>query len=457
MPKKPENKKKQFQLVKGMKDILPQDARYWRFLDNLAHNLATLYGFQKIETPILENSDLFIRSIGQVTDIIEKEMYAFEDQGGNKLALRPESTAGIARAYIEHGMQTLPQPVKLYYFGPMFRRDKPQAGRYRQFYQIGFEVIGEADAITDAQIILIAYKFAKTVNLPCIIQLNSVGCLECRPNYEQELKDYFKRFKNKLSEISKERLNKNVLRILDSKEEEDMPIIADCPQQIDFLCENCKNHFIQVLEYLDELEIPYNLNSKIVRGLDYYTRTAFEIFFGEADSSQSAETCKPCGEADRTCESTCRQSALGGGGRYDGLIETLGGQETPAVGFALGVERFINHLKDNDIKVQDSPKPEIFLAQIGPEARKKALSLFEQLNEAGINVRENFAKSGLKAQLEMADRLGVKFTLILGQKEIIDGTVMIRDMENGIQELVDFQKVISEIKKRLEKSVVSGQ
>ena len=435
MAKKIEGKKKTFQLIKGMKDVLPVDARYWNYLSQLTEKFATIYSFGRIETPIMENIDLFIRSIGQATDIVEKEMYAFTDAGGERLGLRPENTAGVVRAYVEHGMQTLPQPVKLFYFGPMFRHDKPQAGRYRQFSQIGFEVIGEAEPVLDAQIILIAYKFCQAAGFNCIMQVNSIGCESCRPSYEQELKDYFKRVKNKLSEISQIRLNKNVLRILDSKEEEDLPLIADAPQQIDFLCEGCKNHFIQVLEYLDELEIPYALNPNIVRGLDYYNRTTFEIWLNDEEGN--------------------RQSALGGGGRYDGLVELLGGSATPGIGFALGVERFINQIKEIDHKVPENPKPEIFLAQLGLEARKKSLRLFEDLTQAGLRVAENLCKAGLKSQLEMANRLGVKFTLILGQKEIIDGTIMIRDMENGIQEVVDFEKVILEIKKRLSKVVVS--
>jgi len=435
MAKKPEGKKKTFQLVKGMKDILPVDARYWNYVSNLAEKFASTYGFGRIETPVVENIDLFVRSIGQATDIVEKEMYAFTDQGGDRLGLRPENTAGVIRAYIEHGMQTVPQPVKLFYIGSMFRHDKPQAGRYRQFSQIGFEVIGEPEPIIDAQIILIAYKFCQAAGFNCTMQVNSIGCSDCRPNYEQELKDYFKRVKGKLSELSQIRLIKNVLRILDSKEEEDLPLIAGAPQQVDFLCEGCKNHFIQVLEYLDDLEIPYALNPRIVRGLDYYNRTTFEIWIND--------------------EEVGRQSALGGGGRYDGLVELLGGQPTPAVGFALGVERFINQIKETDHKVPENPKPEIFLAQLGLEARKKALKLFEGLTQAGIRVAENLSKSGLKPQLEMADRLGVQFTLILGQKEIVDNTIMIRDMENGIQEVVDFEKAIIEIKKRLSKAVVN--
>ena len=432
---KKEIKKRKFQLVRGMKDILPEDQRYWNFIRNKVDELAALYGFGRIDTPILEASDLFVRAVGQTTDIVEKEMYSFVDQGEDKLALRPENTAGVVRAYIEHGMLNLPQPVKLYYFGPMFRREKPQSGRYRQFWQFGFEVIGEKDAAADAQVILLSYKVYQNIGLLSMVQINSIGCSACRPEYVNQLKDYFKKNKNKLSEISRERLLKNPMRILDSKEKEDQEIVAQAPQQIDFLCEDCRNHFIQVLEYLDELEIPYALNPTIVRGLDYYSKTAFEVWSTE--------------------EEVARQSALGGGGRYDGLMEMLGGLPTPAVGFAGGCERLINQIKENDIKVLANHQPKIFLAQLGPDAKKKMMVLYEKILTAGIAAAENFSKNGLKQQLEQADKLGVKFTLILGQKELVDGTIMIRDMENGNQEIVDFQKIVSEIQKRLSKSAVS--
>jgi histidyl-tRNA synthetase len=328
-------------------------------------------------------------------------------------------------------MLNLPQPIKLYSFGPLFRYDKPQAGRFRQFHQFNFEIIGEQDAICDAQIILVAYKILQELNLSAVVQINSIGCSTCRPDYENVLKDYLKRYRSKLSEISQKRLSKNPLRILDSKEKEDQEIIKEAPQQIDNLCETCRDHFIQVLEYLDELEIPYALNYRIVRGLDYYCRTTFEIWPPEEEQSG--------------------QTALAGGGRYDGLIELLGGRATPAVGFAGGVERLINLIKEQKVKIPELKKPEIFLAQLGLEARKRALTLFEELYSAGLKVAEGMTKSGLKSQLELANKLGAKYTLIIGQKELIDGTIMIRDMEGGVQEVIDIKKVVPEIHKRLEK------
>lgn len=432
---KKEVKKRKFQLVKGMKDILPDDQPYWQYLEKIVDRLVDKYSFYRIDVPMLEDTDLYKRSVGVLSDIVEKEMYSFIDKGEEDVTMRPEFTAGVARAYIEHGMLNLPQPTKLFSSGPLFRYDKPQAGRFRQFHQFNFEVIGEQDAICDAQVILIAYKIYQEINLPVIIQINSIGCAACRPEYENVLRDYFKKYRAKLSELSQKRLGKNTLRILDSKEKEDQDIIKEAPQQVDHLCEGCREHFIQVLEYLDELEIPYALNFKIVRGLDYYSRTTFEIW------PQTEEFPGQC--------------SLGGGGRYDGLIELIGGRPTPAVGFAAGVERLINIMKEQKIAPPLAAKPDIFLAQLGIEARKKAINLFEELYDAGLKVAEGLARSGLKPQLEMANKLGAKYTLIIGQKELIDGTIMIRDMEGGVQEIIDIKKVIPEVQKRLEKIVVN--
>lgn len=424
-------KKRPIQAIKGMRDVLPDEQRYWRFINESVEKLAVQYGYKRIDTPIVEETDLFVRSIGTTTDIVEKEMYSFKDKGEDNLTLRPEMTAPIIRAYIEHGMVNLPQPVKLYYFGQCFRREKPQAGRYRQFFQYGFEVIGEEDPVVDAQLIHLAYRLYAKLNVKIGVHINCIGCNECRPDYLKAFKEYLRKHRNNLSELSKKRLLKNALRILDSKEAEDQEIIKEAPQQVDYLCEACKKHFISVLEYLDELEVPYNLNHTIVRGLDYYSRTTFEVF---AEGGEDG-----------------RQTALCGGGRYDGLVEQMGGLPTPAVGFAGGVERFINLLKDTDTKVNDYSKPVVFVAQLGVEARKKALKLFEQLYAKNVPVAENMAKSGLKPQLEMANKLGVRYCLIIGQKEMVDGTVMIRDMEGGIQEIVDANKAVDEIVKRLEK------
>ncbi len=431
--KRPEKKeaKNAFQTLRGMKDILPAEQKYWNFIYDKVKKLALDYGFERIDTPILESVNLFTRSVGKQTDIVEKEMFDFKDRGGENICLRPEATASIARAYMQHGMVNLPQPVKLFNTGKMFRYDRPQSGRLRQFNQFGFEVIGDENPIIDARLILMAFNFYKEIGLDVSMQVNSIGCRTCREEYVKELVSYYKSRKNSACNDCKRRLLKNPLRLLDCKEPKCVEIRAEAPQLMDWLCEGCKNHFIKVLEYLDELEIPYNLNPYLVRGLDYYNRTAFEVWMAEDDDSS--------------------QNALGGGGRYDYLIESLGGRETPAVGFACGIERTILKIKENYYEGQIPKKraPDVFLAQLGEQAKRKCLVLFEDLLKAGIRVVENLSKDGLRPQLEMSNKLGVKYTLILGQKEVVDDTILIRDMEGGIQEVVDFKKVIPELKKKM--------
>jgi len=422
--------------LRGMKDILPSEQRYWDFIFNRVQQFARDYGFQRIETPILEAASLFTRSVGTETDIISKEMYAFVDQGGEKVALRPEGTAGVTRSYIEHGMLNQPQPVKLFYYGPMFRHDRPQAGRQRQFWQYGFEIIGEQNAVMDAQLITMSYKFYAELGLAIQIEINSVGCQQCRPGYLKVLTGYLKNIKKDLCEACQVRLLKNPLRVLDCSEKGCQDLMVGAPQILDHLCNECKDHFVLVLEYLDELEVKYNLNAKIVRGLDYYTKTAWEIFELGRDG---------------------QQEALGGGGRYDSLVQQLGGRATPAVGFACGIERAIARFKTNDIAVSPVYAPQLYIAQLGLEARKKCLRLYETLLRKGYTVAESFSKSSLKDQLELANKLGVKYSLIIGQKEMVDGTVLIRDMESGNQEVVDFNKIQDYMAKLLSAEVRNGR
>lgn len=415
------------QLVRGMHDILPAEWRYWDFVTAKVREYALAYSFERIETPVVEKTSLFTRAIGTTTDIVEKEMYSFVDQSDDHLSLRPEYTAGIARAYIEHGMLSLPQPVKLYTLGPVFRHERPQAGRHRQFWQFDYEILGEAAATADTQLILLAAALFESWQLPITVQINSVGCPTCRPTYRTALVEYFRTKRAVLCEDCKHRLTRNPLRILDCKQEGCQEVAKHAPQMVDFLCEVCKHHFVRLLEYLDEVEFAYQLNPYLVRGLDYYTRTVFEVW-GQDGSG----------------------SALVAGGRYDNLMADLGGQPTPAVGFAGGVERVINELKAHQAAVPTPPPPDLFLASLGEPARKKAIKLFEDLRRQGVRVAESFTKEGLKAQLEIANRLGAAFALVLGQKELMDGTIIVRDMENGIQEIVDLKKVVTEVGKRLE-------
>lgn len=431
---KPVRKKIQkFSRLRGMKDILFDEYKYWDLVLKKANDLAKFYGFQRIETPVLENLDLYERSTGKATDIVTKEMYAFQDRNGEKIALRPEATPGIVRSYIEHGMFNLPQPIKMFWVGSCFRHDRPQSGRYRQFNQFDLEIFGEEGPIADVLLILIAYNFFRELQIDVQVQINSIGCQECRREYMEKLVEFYKERgkRAKMCNDCKKRLLKNPLRLLDCKETGCLEIREDAPQIVDYLCDNCKNHFIKVLEYLDEMDIPYSLNPYLVRGLDYYNRTVFEFWSVDDEDDKKG------------------QSSLGGGGRYDGLVEHMGGRETPACGFGLGIERTVMKIKEKNIPIKKDEKNIIFIAQLGDQAKRKAFKLFEELRKSGHNARQMFTKDNLKAQLEEANRLGARFTLIMGQKEIMDETILFRDMESGIQEVVDYKRIISEIEKRI--------
>jgi histidyl-tRNA synthetase len=423
-------KKPKFQSPTGMHDISASEQKYFQKIYEVSENIANFYQFQKIETPILEETELFSKGIGLATDIVGKEMFTLRTRGGDYLALRPEGTAPIVRAYIEKGMQNLPQPVKFWYFGPYFRHEKPQAGRYRQFWQFGFEVFGEESPVIDAQIIQIFYNILKELKLKnLIIEINSIGDSQCRPYYKKLLVSYFRSRESSLCADCRRRLRENPLRILDCQEEKCQRIISQAPQMIDHLCENCHSHFKEVLEFLDEIELPYHLNPYLVRGLDYYTKTVFEVY------EESEE-----GRA---------RGALVGGGRYDALVKLLGGKDTPAVGASAGIERVIAAIKTKAIRLPQEPRPKIYLAQLGTLAKRKSLRLLEDFRTAKIQVSESFGRDSLKAQLARADKVGAKYTLILGQKEALEGTIIIRDMETGRQETVKIEKAVREMKKRL--------
>lgn len=427
--------KKAYSLLRGMHDVLPREEKYWKNLYHTAENLAEHFQFGRIETPLLEEANMFIRSIGKGTDVVDKEMYTFEDRDGNKVTLRPEMTASVVRAYIMHGMWNMTQPVKMWYWGSMFRYDRPQAGRYRQFNQLGFETLGDADPVADAELILIVSNFYKDLGLPVEIHINSIGMPEERQKYKTALVDYYRSKRSYLCDDCKQRLNKNPLRLLDCKQERCQPIKEEAPQIIDWLEEESKNHFMKVLEYLDELAVPYILKSTLVRGLDYYTRTVFEVFPAVSD-----------------VDALGAQSALGGGGRYDLLVQEMGGRATAAAGFSLGIERSVSALKQYMDANQIKPvvqKFDAYLAQLGDQARRRALKTINELRGSGLKIDYNFSKNSLKSQLESANSLQVPYALILGQKEVQDGTVIIRDMESGVQEIVDQKKVESVLKKKL--------
>ena len=417
-------------LLRGMKDILPKEESFWQSMFSVATEITSAYGFGYLATPVLEEAGLFVRSIGRGTDVVDKEMYVFEDRDGSKVALRPEWTASVARAFIGHGMHSWPQPVKVWYLGPMFRHDRPQAGRYRQFHQFDCEVFGERHPSIDAELIVVAYNFLRDLGLATTVNINSIGSLDDRERYIVELVGYLRTKRSYLCEDCKKRINRNPLRVLDCKVEHCVPVIEEAPQIIDWLSEDSKDFFMKVLEYLDELDIPYILKPTLVRGLDYYTDTVYEFYQEGVEEGA--------------------QNALGGGGRLDKLVEQLGGKETPASGFALGLERIVSALRrktEEEGGEKKSEGPKIFFAQLGEQARRRSLAIIEDLRRGGIHLRHNLAKSSLKAQLELANKFDATHALILGQKEVQDGTIIIRDMDSGNQEIVDQKKVKNELEK----------
>jgi len=417
------------QTLRGMRDILPDEQPYWERVRRILTTASHEYGFSRIDLPTVEFAHLFIRSVGTGTDIIDKEIYLFNTRGGDRVALRPEMTAGLCRAYIEHGMGVLPKPIKLFSMGPIFRYDRPQEGRYREHWQANFDMFGESDPILDAQTIQLAFRVVNQLGLKNIeFQVNSIGTPETRKDYEKALVRYLESQKQKLCEKCRLRLTTNPMRILDCKEDKCIQLTAHAPQSLDYLDPESREHFKKFLEYLDELELPYSINTRLVRGLDYYTRTVFEI---------------------RSTDKDGKNYSLGGGGRYDRLIEGLGGEATPAIGFALGLDRIVIEMKRTQVKPYHPPQPKVFLAQLGEMAKKKSLKLFSELEKNGVLLAESFGRGSLKSQLRVANRLGVEVTIIIGQKEALDETAIIKDMVSGTQETVTQVMLVDSVKKLL--------
>lgn len=409
--------------VKGANDVLPSQAGAWQFVEEKARELFELYGFREIRTPVFEHTELFVRSVGEGTDIVTKEMYTFEDKGEKFLTLRPEATACVVRAYLEHHLPVHEPFQKLYYIGPMFRRERPQAGRFRQFHQVGVEVLGGNEAGWDGEILKLVHRFFQELGLPEIkIFLNSVGCSECRKNYSQTLKDYFKPLLPKLCSACHIRFEKNVLRILDCKVPDCKPVLEQSPKILDANCEKCRGHFEKLLACLKWIEVPYEIQPRLVRGLDYYTRTVFEI----------------------THPMLGAQDAVGAGGRYDDLIGSLGGpKHLGATGFALGVERILLALEKKNAVLKKDVAPLVFLVSLGEEAFRLNYQLLFLLREKKIAAEMDLEGKSIKAQMRSADKSGAQFALVRGDDEIKAGQVTLKNLRDGKEEKLEADHIVN--------------
>ncbi len=415
-----------YRAPRGTQDILPEEQPYWRYLIDRIHRIAELYGYQQIDTPTFEHTGLFTRGVGEASDIVQKEMYSFQDRGNHSLTLRPEFTTPVVRAYLEHGMHTLPQPVRLYSVAPVFRYERPQAGRYREHHQFNVEAIGEADPSLDAEIISISWQLYQDIGFRGLgVQLNGIGCADCRPHYIQELREYYLPLAGEICADCQRRLALNPLRLLDCKNASCQAIANGAPRSIDHLCDECTQHFAALRHYLTLLHLPYDLNPRLVRGLDYYTKTVFEVW----------------------AEGIGAQNAVCGGGRYDGLVEALGGPPTPGVGFASGLERVILSIQEEGIPIPPLPRPLAFIAYLGQEAQELATVLLAQLRRSGVAALGAYGHRSLSYQLRRADRSGAHYTLIIGEDELASQMVTVRNMHTGEQQPVPQGEVLAWLRK----------
>ena len=430
MAKDNKGKLKETASPRGMRDIIAEDYYSFQGFFEKAQEVAIYYGFKPIETPILEYEDLFTASVGVGTDIVDKEMYTLRTKGGDKLALRPEHTAPLMRAYLEHGMQNMPQPVMFYHYGPVFRHDSPQKGRYRQFWQFDIDSLGSDKSIMDAMVIKAGMSILEEAGAENLsVEINSIGDKECRGAYIRELAGYYRKHISSLPAIDRERLKTNPLRILDSKDPKTIEINANAPDSVSYLCVSCKKHFKEVLEYLEEMGIEYNLNKSLVRGLSYYTRTVFEII----ESSTEEEGLK--------------RNAIAGGGRYDYLARAIGGKkDVPAVGLSIGVDRIIESSWYKKLSPRIIKKPKIYFIQLGAEAKLKSLNILEILRKAHIPIAQSLSRDSLGSQLAIAEKLNIPYTLIFGVKEAIEDSVIVRNMSNRSQETVKLAKLLEYLK-----------
>lgn len=409
---------------RGTKDILPDTVGEWTYVEQKIRELCGRYGYQEIRTPMFEHTELFHRGIGEGTDVVDKEMYTFTDRGQRSITLRPENTASAVRAYLQNKLYGENSLTKLFYIGSMFRYDRPQAGRMREFHQFGIEALGEENPAVDAEVIMLAMDFLTSLGLKDLkLSLNSVGCPKCRPIYRKVLQDYFRDKLDTLCDDCKDRFERSPLRILDCKTDADKPFMPAAPKITDCLCDECKDHFHKVQEYLTQAGVEFELDPRLVRGLDYYTKTAFEIKYA------------PLGA----------QSAIAGGGRYDGLIEEIGGKPTPAVGFASGLERVLLALEKQELLPEMTKTADAFVVALGESASGPAFKLLTKLRQAGLKANMDYAGRSMKAQMKQANKAKARFALIIGEDEVKESCVMLKDMEKSEQQKVSFDTIIEKL------------
>ena len=414
-----------FQAPRGTSDILPDQQERWRFFHRKAEEIAGTFGYTRIDTPIFEDARLFVRGVGELTDIVEKETYTFDDRGGDPITLRPEGTPSVCRAYLQHGMHNLQQPVRMYYFGPFFRYDRPQAGRQREFHQFGVEVIGDADPSVDAEVIELAWRLPEAFGITqASLLLNSIGDLQCRPRYVSELQAHFRGRSEELCSDCKRRLESNPLRLLDCKKPSCQAAISKAPESVDFLCEPCVEHWRELLEHLARLNLPYKVETRLVRGMDYYTRTVFEIV--------------PPVEG--------QQSTIVAGGRYDGLIEGLGGRPTPGIGFALGVERLLANMDQQKADAPGDARTLVVAAHLGEGPKSEAMSLCSELRRGGVAAVLAPSGKSLKGQLRYASAIDATHAVIIGERELESGAFILRDLARSEQQEVSRSALTSVLK-----------
>lgn len=429
-------KKELLKTPRGTRDLLESELLVVRKIQKTAQELSSYYGFQEIQTPHFEHAELFGASLGESTDVVEKQMYTFRTRGGDALVLRPEGTVPAVRAYFEHGLGSWPQPVMLYYSGSFFRHESPQKGRFREFNQFGLEILGEELAVAEATIIRVCSLIFKELGIETSLELNTLGDKECRPTWKKELVAFYRKHFEKLCKDCKRRFKENPLRLLDCKEPSCQEFKAKAPQMLEYVCEECKAHLKEVLEFMDSLELPYRLNPQLVRGFDYYTRTVFE-FVATVKTEAEGET-------------GTKRVELGGGGRYDYLAQVLAGKDLAAAGAALGIDRiselFLSRLEEKDRAQLKTEKPPVFLIQLGMAAKRKILNLMEDFRKDRIPLAQSLSKDSLRGQLRLASKLGVEFSLIMGQKEALEGTIIIRNMDSGMQETLPVAKALERLK-----------